>query len=102
MMLKMSSDYYGQLLVILKRYDEAFAKYANFVNFVIKKEIKNDVAFSYCADCSFRAGIVALDYMDNEKYGLWGIQNALAFISQMKNPTPEMLNLKQRIYDMFS
>lgn len=102
MMLKMSSDYYGQLLVILKRYDEAFAKYADFVNFVIKNEIKNDVAFSYCADCSFRAGIVALDYMDDEKFGLWGIQNALAFIAQMKNPTPEMLRLKQRIYDMFS
>ena len=102
MMLKMSSDYYGQLLVILKRFNEAFDKYANFINFVLRNELKGDVVYSYCADCSFRAGIVALDYMDNEKYGLWGIQNALAFISNIQNPTPEILRLKQRIYDMFS
>lgn len=94
-------DYYAQLLVINERFDEAIEQYALFVNRILELQISSIRAYEFCAQFSYRIGIIALNYIENEELAVMGMNNAMAFINNMDSPTEEMLQLKQEILRIF-
>lgn len=94
-------DYYAQLLVINERFEEAIEQYALFVNKILELQITTTRAYEYCAQFSYRVGIIALNYIENEELAAMGLNNAMAFINNLNSPSDEMLQIKKEILRIF-